>query len=205
MTRVVLWLSLLGVAALATGCSVSHRSEDFACGPDSRCAGNRVCIDGLCVIPDDAGVRPDARQGSCPAQCTSCDGATKTCTIDCAVDANACAQRVTCPTGWSCEIACSTPNACRSGIICTNAKACTITCAGRQSCDTVVCGAGPCNVDCSGRDSCNEVSCGPSCACDVTCQFVSSCAALSCTSADCTSLSPFGGCTSEAQGCNTCP
>jgi hypothetical protein len=209
---VALWLAIVGFAVIAAGgCSISHRSDDFACTKQSDCINGRTCTDGFCVAPQlDSGVPSDGRPGgdaaSCPSQCTSCNTTTKTCTVDCALNGTACNQQVTCPVGWSCNIACSTPNSCRNGINCVNSKSCTITCSGKQSCQNVSCGAGPCKIDCSGNSSCNNVNCGQSCACDVTCQVNSLCSNLTCKAPpNCNSQLPLRGCTSLLLPiCNTC-
>jgi hypothetical protein len=196
---------------VAAGCSVSHRSGDFACKTTADCSRDRTCVEGLCVVSAvDAGAKADGPPigdaAVCPSQCTSCNVATKSCTIDCALSGNACNQAITCPAGWDCIIGCSTNGSCRNGINCQNSKSCTITCGAAQSCRNVSCGAGPCNIDCAGNGSCRDVSCGASCACDVTCRINSACLNLTCKSPpDCTGPLPFGGCTSQNPGCNTCP
>jgi len=196
------WLAVLVLA----GCSINHRSGDFACEKQADCSSGRTCVEGFCVAPDiDAGVKLDAGQSVCPLGCTSCSVDAKTCTIDCALNGGACNLPVTCPAGYSCNIACSTANSCRSGINCSGAKSCTITCAGRQSCENFSCGPGACNIDCGGRDSCRNISCGASCACDLTCHLGTSlCTGITCKSATCT-LSNRLGCTSQGVGCNSCP
>src|SRR5262249_7128677 len=132
----------------------------------------------------------------CPAQCTSCDTAKKSCTIDCMLNNGACNQAITCPDGWSCNVACSVANQC-SNVLCGSATSCTIACSARQTCKNVTCGHGACNVTCSGPQSCGnavacgtgacnvnctgnfacsgEVSCGSACACDVTCRANAAC------------------------------
>ena len=72
-------LAAVVALALAAGCSVSHRSGDFTCNDQQRCADGRTCVDGLCVLASDAGVL-----ATCPSQCTSCELAQRSCTIDCA-------------------------------------------------------------------------------------------------------------------------
>ena len=226
MKLVALWLVVVGFAAVtAGGCSVTHRSGDFACTTPADCADGRTCSEGFCVAPQlDSGVRTDAPSSGCPAQCTSCNTATKSCTIDCAVNPAACKQQVTCPAGWNCNIACSGISACTSGINCANSKSCTITCSGAQSCRNLNCGAAACNVDCAGSgscrdftcgtgacnvscnntDSCRNVSCGLSCACDIACRNPF-CVGVTCKASQCQLQTPFGGCTSTPPGCNTCP
>jgi hypothetical protein len=203
-------LAALAVLALAIGsaggCSVNHRSGDFACQIQSDCSKDRTCIDGFCVLAADAGIDtppplPDA--AVCPTTCTSCNPLQKTCTIDCTIAAGNCKQLVTCPTGWSCNVLCSRADACSNGVICPNGTACTITCSGLRSCKGISCGTGRCNVDCGGTNSCQDVRCGLSCGCDVTCHINSTCSNLACR-AGCTSASQFGGCTSLTAGCNTC-
>ena len=210
MKLVALWLAIVGFAVITAGsCSISHRSDDFACTKQSDCSSGRTCTDGFCVASQiDSGVKVDAQPtgdaASCPAQCTSCNSTTKTCTIDCALNGG-CNQQVTCPAGWNCNVLCSPGNSCRNGVNCANSQSCTITCSGTQSCRNLTCGAGPCKIDCSGTLSCRTVNCGPSCACDVACR-TSPCTGFTCklTSALCT-LPASSGCTSLAAGCNTCP
>ena len=196
------WLAL-GLAL--AGCSINHRSDEFACAKQSDCSSGRSCVEGFCVASAvDAAVHLDAPQGLCPVQCTSCNADAKTCTIDCALNAGACNLPVTCPTGWSCNIACSISNSCRNGINCGGAKSCTITCSGQQSCENFRCGPGPCNIDCTGRNSCSNINCSGACACDLTCHLgVSSCSGITCKLLQCTLSNR--GCTSLATGCNTCP
>lgn len=201
MKLVALWLTALGLA-LATGCSVNHRSGDFACGPDQRCSDGRTCVDGFCVLAADSGVdaRPHPPDAAvCPSPCTSCSVTQKTCTIDCALNGG-CKQAIACPAGFSCNVLCTTDGACSSGVSCASSTSCTVTCSGRQSCQSVSCGLGPCNITCSGFGSCSgAVLCGSSCACDVTCRL-NTCQNLTCKQG-CTSTS---GCSSAPPGCNTC-
>ena len=219
--------------ALAAGCSISHRSSDFVCDDQQRCAAGRTCVDGFCVIAADSGVvdtpQPTGDAAVCPSQCTSCDTAQRTCTIDCAAGNAACNQAITCPAGWNCNVACSVPNQCNSGISCGNATSCTIACSARQTCRNLNCGRGACNVTCSGGGSCDNsvtcgtgacnincagngacggaVSCGEACACDVTCKVGAAACffpGVSCKP-DCMGTMPPGFCTSTGNGCNTCP
>lgn len=212
--------------ALAAGCSVSHRSGDFACSSDQRCAEGRTCVDGFCVFPADSGAvdTPSGDAAVCPSQCTSCNTAQKTCVIDCAINNGACNQAVTCPTGWNCNVLCSIANQCNSGVFCDNATTCTIAC-GRQTCKTVTCGGGACNVTCSGNASCSSigcglgacnvncsgngacgaVSCGLACACDVTCRLGSCLPADVTCKPGCTTTAAPQVCTSTPTGCNSCP
>lgn len=216
--------------ALAAGCSVSHRSGDFACNSEQRCADGRTCVDGFCVVAADSGVVPPPLGDAavCPSQCTSCNTAQKTCTIDCAIDNDACNQAITCPAGWNCNVLCSVASQCNSGVSCGSATSCTIACSARATCKTVACGRGACNVTCGGANSCGnqvtcgtgackvnctgnaacdgEVSCGSACACDVICKVGVACLAGTVTcKPGCTSAMPPVFCTSTAAGCNTCP
>jgi hypothetical protein len=216
--------------ALAAGCSVSHRSNDFACDSDQRCADGRTCVDGFCVIVADSGVidtlLPLGDAALCPSQCTSCSTLPKTCTIDCARNNGACNQAITCPAGWNCNVLCSINDECNSGVSCGNATSCTIGCSAGKTCKTVTCGRGTCNVNCSGTASCDdqvtcgtgacnvncsgsaacngEVSCGSACACDVTCRLNAACAAVTCKPG-CFGTMPPAFCISTANGCNSCP
>ncbi len=212
---VVAWLCLVALALITTGsCSIKHASGQYECDTTADCADlgdNRVCADGLCVVPGgtkDAAVdapkpkdaAPDA--AVCPAQCTSCNLEKKECTVDCNANPALCTGQMTCPAGYSCNIKCDTPSSCRNGIDCRLGTACTIECSGSFACRNIACGPGICNVSCAGNNSCSGISCGMSCACDVKCGATSSCFNVICNKAFCdTGL----GCSSEPQGCNTCP
>jgi hypothetical protein len=138
MRLVGAWITVVVVAAaLATSCSINHRSSDYACTQQSDCEAGRTCVGGFCVddgLPKDArtGVdattpvdarpvvdaQPDAPvQPVCPSQCTSCNFAMHECRIDC-TQTNCVTQAVVCPPGWNCDIACSTQGACDEGIDC---------------------------------------------------------------------------------------
>ena len=222
--------------ALATGCSVSHRSGDFACDFLQHCADGRTCVDGFCVVEADSGL-PDGSlprpgdAGACPSQCTSCDTAQNTCTIDCAQNNGACGDPISCPIGWACNIVCSEANQCNSGISCGVATSCTVACTGRQTCrdvscglarcdltcsgpgscgDSVTCGTGACNVNCSGNAACaGTISCEAACSCDVTCRANTSCDAANLTcKLGCTGPgtgTPPVFCTAMGTGCDACP
>jgi hypothetical protein len=196
-------LALFALAlALAAGCSVSHRSGDFACDTDQRCANGRTCVDGFCVLPADSGVvdgpRPTGDASVCPAQCTSCDIAQRTCAIDCSASNGACNQAISCPAGWNCNVTCSIANQCNAGISCGNATSCTIACTARQTCRNVSCGRGTCKLTCGGTASCgNSVTCGTG-ACSVACTGGGSCgSAVTCgtgaCNVNCTGSAACGG------------
>jgi hypothetical protein len=205
----IVWL--LGLALAVAGCSVSHRSGDFACERQADCATGRTCVDGFCVAPQaDASVPGDASvldappppdANVCPAVCTSCSVDTKTCNIDCQRNGGACNGPIKCPEGWDCNLQCSTINSCRNGVTCPAGRACNITCSGRMSCAKFMCGSGACTIDCIGSESCSELSCGNACACDISCEPTASCNGLMCKSEGCTQRR---GCTSLELGCNTC-
>lgn len=225
MKIVALWLATV---ALAVSCSVSHRSGEFACRTTADCASDRVCTDGLCVLTgptDDGGLG----NGGCPANCTSCDLVTHTCTIECINNNSVCRQPIVCAPGWNCRINCDDDTSCRAGIDCRDAASCnvscsgdtscrnatcgagdcTFTCNGAGSCSGIACGTGACNVACNGTNSCHDanggnglgVNCSQSCACDVECSLDSTCAPLACP-ATCNGL--IDGCTSAPTGCNVC-
>jgi hypothetical protein len=203
--------AIVVVLALAAGCSVSHRSQDYACTTNNDCKDhpNTICQGGFCIAPGSidapkAGgdAHPDTPGNTCPAGCTSCNAAQKTCTIDCTqtgvVD---CTQMVTCPAGYHCDILCTRDGSCRNGVDCTAGASCAIMCATQNSCENVECGPGPCDVTCSGTSSCQGVSCNNSCACDINCTGSQSCRNIACTSPLCTS---GFGCTSVPVGCHSC-
>ncbi|MEO8550609.1 MAG: hypothetical protein ABI678_11570 [Kofleriaceae bacterium] len=212
------WLVLLAlqvtvVFALATSCSITKKSGDFACTKQTDCNADRVCVEGFCVLDGtqeiDASVTPtDGRPGdssnACPAQCTSCNVPAKSCVIDCANGAN-CGGNVACPAGWSCDVKCDTDNSCRNGVTCAGSTSCTVECSGMGSCRNVQCGTGKCDVECTGPQACRDVTCGPSCACDVRCTGNQSCASgILCTSVACRSSATAPGCTSEPAQCHSC-
>jgi hypothetical protein len=194
----------LAAALLAGSCSVSHRSDEYACTKQSDCTGGRVCANNFCVVPGsiDAPASIDAFRGNCPTPCTSCNLAAKTCTIDCTLTSACVSGAVTCPSGYACDIRCKPDGSCRNGVNCQLATSCTIDCAGTNACRSVQCGAGPCDVQCTGASSCRGVSCGASCACDVVCTGNQSCSdVIQCTSTGCINGS---GCTSVPAFCHSC-
>ena len=83
MKVVVAWLFLIVLAlALAGSCSIKHSSEQYECETNAECAGfddDRVCAEGLCVVPGGPGPNKDAStdgrpadaSNACPSQCTS--------------------------------------------------------------------------------------------------------------------------------------
>jgi hypothetical protein len=221
-------LVALALALAAVGCSVNHRSGEFTCQTTADCASDRTCTDGLCVLidpPTDGGLPG----GACPANCTSCDASTHTCTIEC-VNNDVCKQTIVCAQGWNCAIDCTDAGSCRAGIDCRDAASCnvncdgdtscrnatcgggncTFTCNGTGSCSGIACGTGACNVACNGNNSCHDangggglgVNCSNACACDVTCGFNATCAPVVCP-AGCDDI--IDGCTSQRATCNTCP
>ena len=148
------------------------------------------------VIMIDTALTSDA---GCPAQCTTCNPTTKTCTVDCSK--TSCQNKVACPLGYHCDIQCSATDSCRNGVDCLQGLSCIVECSGQSSCRNVTCGAGACDVMCSGQASCNNVACGNSCACDVTCATGAQCTGVTCTSLACASGS---GCTSVPANCHSC-
>ena len=211
----VVWLSLaIVVVVTSTNCSITHRSDGFACTSSAQCEPGRMCTDGLCVVlpgePIDASMPTvDGKMGSnhpdasdCPMDCTSCDDLSHTCTIDCSQ--TNCNVAISCPLGWNCTVDCTPDGSCSKGVSCTNAASCTINCTGDNSCRNIACGTGPCDVECNGQSSCRTVGCDNSCRCDVDCGIGSSCEAVTCVSQQC--RAPLGGCTSSnAAICDTCP
>ena len=220
MKVVVAWLCMIALALVAAGsCSIKHSSEQFECDTNADCVDlgdNRVCSEGLCVIP--GGNMKDASMGDtlrdafildaplvCPPQCTSCNLEKKECTVDCQNDPDpaTCANQIKCPPGFSCVVKCNTANSCRMGVDCISGTSCKIECTGFGSCRTLACGPGPCDVTCAGNQSCGNVTCNQSCACDVKCATGAYCFNTTC------SLPPqcdVGvGCSSQPAGCDTCP
>jgi hypothetical protein len=203
-------LMFLAMFAVATSCSITHRSDGFACTKTAECNDGRQCIDGFCVTS--GGNQIDAANGdaphgdansACPSPCTSCNTGSHTCIIDCSANPSTCSSHVTCPVGWTCDLRCNTDNACRSGVTCAGTTACNVTCSGKQACEQVACGASKCNVQCTGQASCKSIACGNSCACDVSCTGINACTGggITCTGDVC----KFGlGCSSLSQACHSC-
>jgi hypothetical protein len=196
----------IAVVAIASSCSINHRSDQYACTVSGDCSDGRVCDNGYCIVagsidaarPSDAAKPSDAN--NCPAPCTTCNVAQKSCTINCQ-SAN-CTNQVTCPAGYNCDIQCNTDNSCRNGVNCQMAASCNIDCTGKQSCQNVQCGPGKCDVACIGGASCRGVDCNNSCACDVACTGSQSCTeGIFCSSLACTAGS---GCTSTPTFCHAC-
>lgn len=199
------------VFALASSCSITHKSGDFACTKTSDCNTGRDCVDGFCVVAGteqvDSPMTSDGRgsgsgsgSNGCPAQCTTCSVSQHTCVIDCM--GTDCSGSVTCPVGYSCDVKCDTDNSCRNGVQCAGTTSCTVECSGKNSCQNVQCGTSKCDVECTGIQSCKSVSCGSSCACDVRCTGTSSCGdTITCTSPAC----HIGlGCSSFPTTCHSC-
>lgn len=226
-------VALVLTLALAA-CSINHRSGEFTCQTTADCASGRECSDGLCVIanqppPIDAGSLPG---GTCPANCTSCDANTHTCTIECVNNNPVCKQPIVCAQGWNCTIDCTDTASCRAGINCKDAASCnvncdgdtscrnatcgdgncTFACNGLSSCSSIACGTGACKIACNGDNSCHDanagglgINCSNSCACDVTCGINSTCAPVVCPPG-CDGV--IDGCTTQntkQNTCNTCP
>ena len=204
-------MKLALLAMLACACSINHRSGDFSCTKTSDCSTGRTCDNGFCIVPGSIDApQNDATKGggdgnNCPPGCTSCNVATKQCTIDCSLPGSNCGSQITCPANYKCDVQCKGDNACRSGVNCAFATLCTVECIGTSSCRNVMCGAGRCDIMCEGSGSCqSNISCGNSCGCDITCTGPNSCQNLpSCTSAACILLNPRG-CTSQPANCHSC-
>ena len=123
---------MLCLVALA-GCFVDRKSSALACDSTADCTGGRTCDQGYCVTD------------GCPAECTSCDSAARTCHIDCALPGDC--FEVDCPVGYACDV----------------------TCAAGSDCGNIFCSDGACNVSCDGAQSCGAIDCSTSCSCNVTC------------------------------------
>jgi hypothetical protein len=213
--RIVCLFVLLVVSG---ACSINHRSDQFACENSRQCDSNQTCQDGFCVtggqppgdgpITDpDGPLPPDAFV--CPPQCTSCNSQTNTCTIDCNISATACTTAINCPAGFNCNVLCTRNNLCQN-VNCSQAASCNVQCKGNSTCKNVTCGENKCDIECVGNLACQNVDCVNSCACDVTCGQGTSCVNVDCPVVG--QNEPFGCsdfrpnvCTSEPDGCDTCP
>jgi len=195
----------------------------------TSCDAGRCTID--CAVAPDACNLPVACPAGwdCNVKCSTdgscrrgvdCNGST-TCTVSC-TGARSC-QDVTCGGGGACKVDCGGFRSC-TGVTC-GTGACNVDCTGSQSCSTVTggtdasnincsgpgtcsnvdCASGACAVACGGVDACTVVDCGNACACDVACQPGSSCAGLSCAASGPDGCQNAAGCTSQRNGCNTCP
>jgi hypothetical protein len=204
---IVVGVALATLIVTGESCSISHRSGDYACTMQSECATGRLCVGGFCVLsstidaPGGNGDGPHADSNNgCPAACTSCNVAARSCTIDCSM--GGCSGPVTCPTGYNCNIQGNTDGACRNGVDCQNGASCVVSCTGANSCRGVQCGDGLCNVACIGTSSCRNVACNSSCKCDVACTGTSSCAdTIQCTTSACRNGL---GCSSLLPSCHSC-
>ena len=191
-------------AAPTAGCSITHRSDGFACNSQSDCTGGRSCINGFCVTSvdsDASSVDSPGGDNNCPPACTSCDLDKRTCIIDCTGN-NECNQNVVCPKGFSCEIMCG-DQSCRNGIDCKLGTECTIACMGTGSCRSVDCGTNRCTVSCTGDSSCRAVDCSESCACDVQCAFNACADGPTCPDRPGCDLGT--SCSTQFPGCDVCP
>ena len=173
MTKATLaWLGVAIVMIAAGSCFVDRKSDGLTCGAGGTCAGTRICENGYCVEQD------------CPGDCTACNEADKTCTVEC-TDSHHCGD-VFCPSGWTCTITCSADNACGN-----------ITCASDASC----------SIDCQAGGACDQIKCSSACKCDVNCP-AGNCGQNSCPqrgSTKCTSDGTGNGtCTSAPASCNAC-
>ena len=191
MNRVML-IAVMSVVALASaGCTITTRSNNYACTDGEDCeALGRECVNGWCVE------RP------CPDECDSCDQDNTVCIIECE-EVGECLASVVCPSGMPCIVECGDGN-CTGGVDCRNASECEITCSGTGSCTgQIVCGAGPCDVDCDGFGSCSGgVNCSASCACVTSCSDDACTAAHSCPgNANCTDGTI---CKADTGNCNQC-
>jgi len=203
------------LVTLLAACSINKRSDQFACETAQQCDRGQTCQDGFCVggspptdsqEPDpDGQLPPDAFV--CPAQCTSCNLNTMTCTVDCNVSPTTCGNPINCPTGFNCNILCTKNELCQN-INCSQGQSCKLECKGINTCRNVVCGPGECDITCTGNQSCRAVNCESSCACDVTCTPNTTCLTVDCPELTnqpfaCSGLNP-GRCTSAPEGCDTC-
>ena len=170
-------MKAVGGAALfvlvIVACTVNRPSEGFTCATDADCTDNRKCDSGYCVMQN------------CPADCTSCSEAAKTCIMECST-ASSCGS-VTCPNGWTCAINCIGAGACTD-----------VSCAGGSKC----------SINCSGNGACNNISCKDACKCDLQCAN-GACDTITCPTASggekCTTDGSGGSpCLSSPAGCTKC-
>ncbi|HUH01643.1 MAG TPA: hypothetical protein VML75_06585 [Kofleriaceae bacterium] len=183
-------LAALASAVLLGGCSIEHKSGQFACTTEADCSAGRTCTGGFCVAvesdidannPADADpADPDGSMNAdastdCPPTCTSC--VTTTCVINCGT-ANACPDAVVCPAGWSCKVECEGLGACAMAVDCSQATNCLIECTNTDTCQgPISCGPGRCRVECGGDNSCAAgIACQDSCQCDTFCDGLGACA-----------------------------
>ena len=206
------------------------RDCTVSCGTAGDCAGGQLCSrDGFCVArtfigsctqhvqPADASMhpkdapapRPDGEDVAalCEQGCANgtCD-AQGVCVIDCSA-MGACDQNdVVCPTNLPCRVLCG-DHACMHHVQCGLSTSCEVHCTGAYSCgDVIQCNTGPCTVTCSGDFSCHKhTKCSMSCACNVTCTGSGACGDPASECPLGTSCALGRGCTSQLQGCDTCP
>lgn len=219
---------LVGMVAahISTGCyAPSLRDCTVTCSGPDPCAGNQVCLQGLCAAPNvtrctddgqpvivDASPMPDASADArpdaydlCTQGCSmgTCIGGI--CTIDCSAD-GACPDDVACPANLPCHVICG-DGACGHKVNCTMASSCRVDCSGEGACaDEIQCpNHRECDVNCTGTSSCKRrTKCGMSCACDVTCSGSGSCGEASeCPASECRI---GNGCSSLVDPtCDDCP
>lgn len=211
MTRVTTFAALavfsIAVAGAFASCSIDKKSDTFTeCSRPTDCRNGQICLNGICQAGD-AGTTVDMANPdgpSCPSQCNSCKtvGGRRVCVINCMISPAVCNSHIECPSGFDCDISCSTSQSCQKGITCAGDQECAISCSGQGSCRDLACGDGACNVTCTGSNSCRNVDCNNSCACDVSCGANANCEGVTCTADSCRFLQ---GCSSTLLGCNTCP
>lgn len=148
--------------------------------------------------------------GQCPGVCVG-----QRCDIDCSA-VGSCANRIACPPGIECEIACGAA-AC-SDVVCNSGSICKMNCDGASSCNGAItcklgsfcdlvctgqgsCGGpiecdGQCLMDCAGAGSCATVDCRDSCSCDVTCSPTACGSGVTC---------PLPAACDSGLGCSTGP
>jgi hypothetical protein len=136
----------------------------------------------------------------CPASCTTCDPAAKSCVLNAAT----CAAGCTCPKGWGCTVTvlagtgliycddassctvtcsgsaclifCNGAGSCKAPITCSGPGLCSIMCQGDGACSQpLVCkGPGKCAVSCTALGCSGGIDCSAACSCDATCFMCSS-------------------------------
>lgn len=140
--------AILILAVCALACTVHRRTDSLECRTTADCSNGRTCQDGYCV-------GGGSGSATCPSECSSCNFNTSpaSCTIEGSGGA-----AITCPSGMSCTVICSTAGAC--GNITCSSENCVVQCVGASACGNITCdNACGCQVTCSNRSDCGTILC----------------------------------------------